>query len=1040
MSVQIHEFRPEDAAAVARMFEASDPMWPGGFDDGLRFPDEALLRSIEEDKALGTYIAWVGEDAVGFADLFKTSEEKVGYLGLLNSDPAYHGRGVGRDLIRRIINKCVELGYKRLDLDTWPGNTRAVPLYKKTGFGWGPEAGELQNHMPLLLSHALTRSYFEQVDWYERLQRELRLGNDVERRNGALIFSYSWDTEAGSLRAVFDQKAKALSELDTPELYLSLEAEQFEMLQGQEQTVRLHVHNRRERSLPLAISASGGDPVSSSEHRAAQVDAGERQVVDLKATAADDKVGEGAVKLNVVVDGAEVEMTATVKVRAVLELELEPAALPLCPGRTVQAYLNLRSRLPERAKVEMLVAPSVGLEATLEEPTLDLAPGEARGTPIALRATTSGQHSLTLSPVVVRGEKREARPPLKVELAAAGPGEVVVLRQEKETTLLTQDVALKVSHKGTGGATLRDRESDQVLVNLSLGVGPPFWPSKLDEQEFPVSVETTPGSATLVVSDLIQEPEGVFLDRRLTMRADGAVLLSTQVRNVGAEERKLIVRQNVERRRPERALFLPLAEGIVRGQEAGQPYWFSELAEQVPQFAEQWIALEWPNWTVGVIWPEAALVRMGHGDWAGFSARVEEATVRPGETLALEAVDVVPSRGGWREIQRAWTRSRGKSAGNEQLIAASGVRLLPSPVLVAGGSATATLEARTDFARITGGEVRVESSGRLGVDPALHTFPSIHTSAPGKATITLTQRGEEPFAAEINMESSLPAARGRYTAPVIALGAPAGQVRVLQEEVAGEAVWCVENGWLSFGVRPSVLGLVYSLATAEGEHLYTNFPQPQPRHWDYPVYGGIRPVLWERDAHRSHELGRLSDVTLDAEEVEREGSQGVRWHGLRLGADLAHESLVGLRFEIEYLTVPGSNVLAVLAQVRSLGPARYVSYRLEMAPANAPEVPVLLLPDQAQVARGGIHGDWNATGSRWVSVEYSGTGNNTVLVTAHGDGVEAYDMGADGIILSGARRMQVPARGNESACHYVVLASDRHQASLYGHLADLAGL
>ncbi|MDP9353247.1 MAG: GNAT family N-acetyltransferase, partial [Chloroflexota bacterium] len=498
MSVPIREFRREDAAAVARMFQASDRMWPDGFDDGLRFPDEALLRDIEESKALGTYIAWVGEDAVGFADLFKTSEEKVGYLGLLNSDPAYHGRGVGRDLIRRVINKCVELGYKRLDLDTWPGNTRAVPLYKKTGFGWGPEAHELQNHMPLLLSHPLTKPYFEQVDWYEHLRRELRLGNDAERRNGALIFTYSWESEAGSLRAVFDQKTKALSELDTPELYLSLEAEQFEMLQGQEQTVRLHVRNKRERSLTLAVSASGGDPVSTDTHRVAQVGANGSAVVELKATAADDKAGEGAVKLNLVVDGAEVEMAVTVKARALLELELEPTALPLCPGWTVQAYVNVRSRLPERAKVELLAATSVGLEITLSEQAFELSPGEVRGIPVDLRATTSGQHSLALSPVVVRGEKREALPPLKVELAAAGPGEVVVLRQEKETTLLTQDVTLKVPHKGTG-ATLRDRESDQVLVNLSLGVGPPFWPSKLEEQEFRVTVETPPGSATLVV-------------------------------------------------------------------------------------------------------------------------------------------------------------------------------------------------------------------------------------------------------------------------------------------------------------------------------------------------------------------------------------------------------------------------------------------------------------------------------------------------------------------------------------------------------------
>lgn len=1039
MPVQIREFQSEDAEAVSRMFQASDPAWPGGFDDGLRVPAAALLHYMEQDKPINTYIAWEGEEAVGFADVFDTTEERVAYLGLLNSDPAHHGKGVGRDLIRRIIDRCVELGYKRLDLDTWPGNTRAVPLYKKTGFGWGPESYELQNHMPLLLSHALTKSYFETADWYQHLQRDLRLGHDVERRNGALVFSYCWETESGLLRVLFDQKAKTLSELETPELLLSLETERFEVLQGQEQTVRLRIQNKRDQPRNVTVSASGGDPISVSHFVAAQVAGGASEVVEFKATASDEKTGEGSVKLNVLVDNSPVEMAATVKVRLAIEMSLEPAGIPLRPGRQMEMYLNIQNNLPETADVDLLVTTSPDLEVTLDMKTLTLAAGEVRGLPVFLRSITAGSHTISVTPLVNLGEERETRPSLRVELAAVGPGDVVATRQDNDVVLASEEVVLKVCRKGTS-FSLRDRETGQELLSPSVGIGLPFWPSKIDEQEFNLAVESGTSSATVVVSEQLKDPKDLYLDRRIMLRSDGCVTLFVQVTNVGAKERKVLARLRTGLPRSDQASYLPLAEGIVRGQESGQPSWHSEIPEQQPTFSERWMALQWPDWTIGVLWPEGVKVRVGHDDWSRFALTAEQESLQPGESLSLGEITLVPSRAGWQGVQRAWRRSEGFSPSGSQVIPAAGVRLVPSPVLLVADSATATVEARADFARPTRGEVEIESSEHVSAEPRLHSFTDVHTASAGTSSVTLTRRNGAPFAAEVDMLSGLPSARGCYSAPVILLGSTEGRVRVSQEQVAGETVWRVENGWLSFGVRPEVLGIVHSLTTPAGERLYTNFPDPQPRHWDYPVYGGIRPVLWERAPHFADDLGRLKDLHLQAEEVEREGTQNVLWHGMRLGVDLEHDALRGLRFEIEYLTVPGSNVLAAAAQIRSLGPARYVHFKLEVAPANRPEVPVLLFPDQNQVGRGGIHGDWNAVGTRWVSVEYPETGMNTVLIGAATDTVEAYDMGPDGIIVSGTRRVQVPAGGVVLSCHYVVFAEDRNQATIYSSLADLGGV
>ncbi len=376
MSVQVRDFEPGDAAAVTRMWQASDTAWPGGFYDGLLMPPGRFLESWRDRNVISTYIAWADGRAVGFADIYPVpDEERVGYLGLLNSDPAFHGRGVGRDLIRRCIDRCIELGFKRLDLHTWPGNTRAVPLYRKTGFGWGPEEEKLQNHMPLLLSHPLTRGYFERTDWYASTKRDTQLGYETARRNGALVFPYLWESEHGTLRAVFDQKAKALVELETPELLLSLETGEFEMLRGREQTARLSVRNKRDSALSIAVTASGSGPVSASHYAMVEVGAGQEEIMEIKLSASAEEVGEGSLKLNVLVENHPIEMAATIKVAAALDLRVEPVALPLRPGVVASAALNLHNRLPHPVDVELLPSASARLEVTLGRRSVRLEPG-----------------------------------------------------------------------------------------------------------------------------------------------------------------------------------------------------------------------------------------------------------------------------------------------------------------------------------------------------------------------------------------------------------------------------------------------------------------------------------------------------------------------------------------------------------------------------------------------------------------------------------------------------------------------------------------
>ncbi len=1042
MTVQVKEYQPQDAAAVARLYRASDPAWPDGFVDNVLLPTEAIEREMAEENVLNTYLAWEDNKAVGFVNLIQIpDDEKAGYVGLLTSDPDYHGRGVGRDLIRRCIDRAVELGHTRITLGTWPGNTKAVPLYKKSGFHWGPDQtgwNELQNHVPLLLAHPLTKSYFEMTDWYACYKRDLSLGLDTQQRNNTLVFPYEWDSTEGTLRAVFDQRTKKLVELDTPDLLLALDVAQAEMLRGKEQLATLRALNKTNEPLTIAVVAKDDGSVKAQHYEVLSVPAGGTGTVQVKLTADAEKADYGAASLQLLINGHPLDMAATVRVLPALELQFEPESPVLRADQSASATLNLHNRTDEVMDVRLLMQPSVGLVATLADEHLNLNAGEIAGIPIELRAA-GGVYPVAVSPVVKIGDQATTHPSLKTEVVAIEPGQVQVTRKEDETLLFTDDLLLSISHKEPS-ATFRERRSGRALLNQWFVAGPPYWPSPLDDERAEVSIRQEAGRVSLTLRSNMKGMSGLRFERTIAMHADNKVTMSAKVANLSGEERTVSIRYATSPAddQPEDAAYLPLPEGVVRGTNSLPGYrWDGPGSE--PPLTARWIALDREGWTFGILWPDGLTPRCNADSWMRLALRGPATTIGLGELTRFEEVTLLPTLGGWQIVEREWREQQRIAHAPSKVLPAAGARLVPAPLLLLDDPVTAEIEARYIHPRAESATVQAATEPGFSVNPTKLECSEVSSVGSPTESVTVTPTATR-CAAEISLEMQHPGLRGRFTAPMIALGSSRGNVRVEETTDQGEAVWRVANGWLSFGVRPGVLGIVYTLSSPDGEHLYSNFPVPRERWWNYPVYGGIHPVLWERGGWGYDNLGHLAGLTMQAEPTRREGKQSIPWEGLRLWADLEHEKVRGLRFEVEYLTVPQSNVIAVLATLRSTGPARAITYRLEVSPSVEPEMPLLVLPDQENFTRGGMRGGASPSGQRWISAEYPESGRNLVLVGTPGGAVDGRDMGTYGVSHRALLHTVVPPNGAVRSRNYIVLANDRHQAALYATLADLEDL
>src|SRR5256714_2351856 len=255
------EFTAADAAAVAAMFNNSEEGWPGGFTDGVPLTAERVLRMERDVQPLATFIAWDGDTAAGYCSLFDYPGERgmAAYVGLLNVATAFQGRGHGRDLLKAALQRCIALGYRRLDLHTWPGNMKAVPLYKKTGYVWVPESEvHMENYLPLLLGMPALADFWAETDWYSTQVRDLAVKEDLYLAGKMRVYPYEFRHGDRYVRATIDATAKGLTALETERWRVSCTVDDRRLIVGRTRAVRWEVENRTGRPLALTLLAAAG--------------------------------------------------------------------------------------------------------------------------------------------------------------------------------------------------------------------------------------------------------------------------------------------------------------------------------------------------------------------------------------------------------------------------------------------------------------------------------------------------------------------------------------------------------------------------------------------------------------------------------------------------------------------------------------------------------------------------------------------------------------------------------------------------------------
>jgi len=1072
---RITEYRTDDAAAVAEMFNGSQDGWPGGFGGGQHFTAEMVRDYVDSDRPLAVFLSWDGDTCAGWCSFCEYPEERgvAGYVDLLNSASAFRGRGHGRDLLRAALQRTIDLGYRRLDLHTWDGNMRAVPLYKKSGYFWAPDTHvHMENYLPLLLGTPALADFWRDADWYQSYVRDLSVKEDLFLDGKMRIYPYEFHHDNRFVKATIDAAARGLTGLETERWRISCRVDDRRLIVGRPRTARWEVENHSGRPLSLTLSAQGAAGLRLVKDATVTID--DRYVTEAPVIVEDGyqtpAYGQRSPRVEslVLIDGLPMRLETGVEVKQPVELRLAPRRLSLPVGEAREVVLQVKSNLDDQATVTLTLVPSPGLalettggEGKTADSAIELpieAESYAGATP-RLRALEAGAQELEVHATVSIGEERIAMVPVRLPAPVIARGATVAFQterprgdhaerdvRERELRVETATHRLVVALR-EGQFHLEDAATGAHLAGGMVSAGPPFAWNLQERVVHEVSVEQQPGAATVRLRGATPHLTSAVVEHELHLSTDGLLRISTAITNTGHAPLEAQAALDIHAGHLPRAI-LPTRYGLVRTEDPEFPDWGDIHLKQPSMFGEGWTAREGEGKVAGLLWSEASRIDVGR--WNLASLRQGEGVLAPGARRVLSPIYLYTGPGDWQTVRALW----------RNLLAPDAPRVAPP------ARAVVALEGEVAPEVLLAGranQVRLSNLGSRAIEGELHwDVPDGWTLNPTSAevsdlsigkdqelTATVSHAGGRPGAAAVRAALHGERATQRvFDGASIDLGVASSAVAIREETRDGHRLLTVDNGHLRFRLAPEFMGSIVALETVDDgvNHALSAFPAPREFGWMRPWYGGIHAAVYSPGQGWFASAARLYEERFEVGPAEEAGHDGRTWRGLAVRGMLRSKGLKGLELRATYLTTAGSNLLAArVAVCNHTGATLTVDAALVayLQPGGTVEDAELLLDREGRQRLHRMQRTITVRGEELAVVRNSRNGRSVAIVCCRGEAdphVQRMDWGALGAHGGVTAGLRLGPLEEKSFLAFVALAQDEAEADAYRALTGARGL
>ncbi|RHW43582.1 GNAT family N-acetyltransferase [Neobacillus notoginsengisoli] len=883
--IKIVEYHEGLAAGVAEMWNRSREGWGG---DAQVTTAERVRVQEANSENINLFLAMDGELVVGYCGLCEYREDEGAlYIPLLNVRTDYHGKKIGKLLVLKALERTVELGWPRLDLYTWPGNTKAVPLYKKCGFFWEDrdDSTHLMNFMPTVLNTEAVGDYFASADWYGASTRAIDVKPDGRKDNSFTYYEYSWKSENGSLRMEFERTGRGLRSIETDDYLVSAVVEDFQLVCGSEYTVTYHIKNKSGK--PLMVELEG------EKHKNVKFDFKTNVTV----------VAETTVEAKFILDELEEEQSnwrthPSVVTKALIngkKAKFAVGILPKLPAKVTGTvpgsqsylheksifYLDLENNFNESAAFSIAFPESAMLE--LEEKTYKVELGAKGKTSIAIHYVLKrfGFYSPKLIVDAVTESGLRTTFAKKLGLGFKGPGARFSGECDDYWHIyngLYQLYLRKFDNRLVPG---RLTKAAQKTMGFYPKIGKPY--SSEFSKRKPSSVEYREEGGSMVVSAVYESTDfkGLELVSESKLYGEGLLEQSYVVRNLGDMETESPIRlvQPVyhELNKP---VFAMDGEIVAFNEKADAEYglWDSK------KLSENWLFSRHEPYAHGIAWPEDASVNFE--SWYMYVEH-ELGHIPAGGEVSSEPVTLsFGAYQDWQEFREFATRRKyRKELGGAPVEIQAACREDGAEELILSDRKLSYIDGEVSFAR----DRQTFYKTRIAQDDRQ------------REAFAFSEKGLEPLSV-ISAEYEINGISDKIDALV--LNPSDGMVVIQGEKREGLSVLTANNGLLSIAASSGFYPGLFSLEVSGREWLDSSFPALAPRAWWNPWSGGIVTGL------EGINTKSFANEKTDVAAAVLVDSEGRSWRGLCLSTVFEkNEMWKGLGIHQYFCMLPGVPVL-----------------------------------------------------------------------------------------------------------------------------------
>ena len=921
--VQIVEYDDSMAESLADMWNKSGDEWGG---DSSVSTAEQIIADFAGGSYFNVFVALHNGEAVGLCSFNRYYKDAdTAYVQVLNVRPDYQGKKVGKELVLACVNRTIELGYPRLDIHTWAGNTKAVPLYKKCGFMWEDRADttHLSNFVPTVLKTELFADFFKTADWYNDNSREISIKTDGVKINKFELYGYSWANKDGRNLAVgFEKTGRRIRFIETDDYKIEFMADNHELAFGLNYKCAFKVENKSGKELNIKI-AGKDDKVDGANIK---FDCNfEEDVTGMREFNAEfcvepisETIDTGrmhpCVLADVYINGLHAEFGLGIEPKFPLGVNIfEKRQQIVKIGMVCDIFISVKSALDKKASVNFAIPDNSMIRFPENKFTLDIEPDKTAMIHVRAEILNCGYEKLDIEYNITMDGANNIKFTRPMHVINQGIDTAFSYEMDNEYTAVNGLWKLSLYKNSNESSFYRTAGSGYARFQIPK-LGKPY------NDEFNLikaaDVRMYKSGAMMVLEADFESTffRGAVLTVLNEFSASGVINRWYKVTNKSDKTLpRLYLQEQFYSSVGRRAAFH--YDGEIHEVTDNNAYAFSDLYSE--KLDENWVFDNSPNKS-GMYWDKSYKPVFKWGDELLFEHELGE--LAPGAVFETKpSVYMNDIFNNIREFRNFVLGIDDTPMTAPHTVGHLDIKINGRNPFISASTGSIEAVIKNNRLKIYEGDIRLSSDI---FDTNIQTNPEEDIVPANIFRLDITNKTPGIYLAELDFKF---AAWEKTHKRALFMSDNAAKVTA----TVSDDVYTVNNGKLCFKVSPSYGGGVYSLKYGESdegnEWLFSQYPKIAPYAWSNPFLGGIDLDIWNMNANLN-----LREKT-SSEFVTVKDNFGTEWTGIKSTVTVNEfAEHKGLSYERFYVTQPGLPVLCCFVRfINNTGGYKQIGYDMQ---------------------------------------------------------------------------------------------------------------